>query len=324
VNSRTRTITATALAGTGVLAAAGLIASRLLRARTKARSPAPGRFIEVDGVRLHLIQQGSGPDVLLIHGAAMMASEMVLALGETLSGYRITAIDRPGHGYSAKQRKPSAADQARLFHAAAKQLGLRAPVLVGHSLGGAVALAYGALFPKEVTGVVAVAPLAYPGWGPAHLGRAIRGAPVLGPLLSNTTLALTDPLMMRAALRPVFAPQKPPAAFKAAVDVDVLAQPSAMVADGADFTRASLDLQGLARDYADYPAPLHVVVGGKDRILKPARQAERLARAVPGAQLTVRADLGHMVHHFDPEAVRTAVAEVRARNAAAEAPALAA
>lgn len=324
MNSRTKTITAAALAGTGALAAAGLLASRLRKAKIKARSPAPGRFIEVDGARLHYIQQGSGPDVLLIHGAAMMASEMVTALGAELSGHRITAIDRPGHGYSGPRRRPSATEQARLFHAAAVQLGLKDPVVVGHSLGGAVALAYGELFPDEVSGVVAVAPLAYPGWGPGHLGSAIRGAPVLGPLLSNTALALTDPLMLRAVLRPVFSPQKPTPAFKAKVDPDVLAQPWAMVADGADFTRTSLDLQRLSRGYARYPAPLHVVVGEKDRILRPARQAKRLARAVPGARLTAVPGLGHMVHHFAPEAVGAAVADVRGRSLAERAPPLAA
>ena len=313
-----------ALAGTGALAATGLVSSRVLNAKTKTRSPAPGRFIEVDGARLHVLQQGSGPDVLLIHGAAMMAVEMVAALGEALSGYRITAIDRPGHGYSARARRPSIKDQAALFHGAAVQLGLRSPVVVGHSLGGSVALAYGAAFADEIAGVVAVAPLAYPGWGPAHIGRAIRGAPVLGPLLSNTTLAVTDPFMMRAVMRPVFAPQKPSATFKAAVDIDLLSRPSAMVADGADFTRASFDLEVLSRGYRRYPAPLHVVVGRKDRILNPARQGERLVRAVPGARLTVRPELGHMVHHFAPDAVRTAIADVRQRSLAFHAPALAA
>ncbi|MBW3618564.1 MAG: alpha/beta hydrolase [Proteobacteria bacterium] len=320
-----RTAIATAaLAGTGALAAAGLISSRVLNAKVKKRNPAPGRLIEVDGVRLHVLQQGSGPDVLLIHGAAMIASEMVLALGQTLSGYRITAIDRPGHGHSDRRRRPSVNDQAALFHAAAAELGLRSPVLVGHSLGGAVALAYGAQFPEDISGVVAVAPLAYPGWGLGHLGSALRGAPVLGPLLSNTTLALSDPLLMRAVLRPIFAPQKPTPAFKAEIDVDLLSRPFALVADSADFTRASLDLQASSQRYAGYPAPLHVVVGSKDRILKPARQAERLARAVPGARLTVRPGLGHMVHHFAPDAVGAAVADVRQRSAAANAPALAA
>lgn len=316
----TKATMAAALSGTGGLAAAGLAASRGRTKRAESRSPAHGRFLEVGGTRLHVLQRGSGPDVLLIHGAAMMAAEMMLALGDAFPGQRVTAIDRPGHGHSDKRRRPSIIDQAELFHAAAAQLGLHSPVLVGHSLGGSVALAYGDRFPDDVSGVVAVAPLAYPGWGLAHLGRALRGAPVLGPFLSNTTLALTDPAMMRAAMHLVFGPQKPTAAFREAVDLDLLSRPSAMTADGADFTRASLDLQRLSRGYRRYRVPAHVVVGGRDRILKPSRQGERLARIMPGARLTQLPELGHMLHHFAPEAVSAAVADVRARRRPARPP----
>ena len=309
---------AAAVAGTSALAVAGLLASRIMNKTVQKRSPPSGRLVEVNGTRLHVLQQGSGPDVLLIHGALMIADEMILSLRDALPGCRITAIDRPGHGRSDKRRRPSIHDQAELFHAAALQLGLRAPVLVGHSLGGAVALAYGQRFAQDISGVVAVAPLAYPGWGLAHLGRALRGAPLLGPALSNTTLALSDPAMVRAVLPLIFSPQKPTPAFRAAIDIDLLSRPYAMVADGADFTRASLDLRKLSRGYSDYPAALHVVVGEKDRILKPSRQGGRLARAVPSAQLTTVPGKGHMVHHFAPEAIGIAVADVRARALAPE------
>jgi pimeloyl-ACP methyl ester carboxylesterase len=237
---------AAALAGTSVLALAGLVAARRRTRVTQARNPARGRFVQVDGVWLHVLQQGSGPDILLIHGAAMLADEIMLALGDAFPGHRITAIDRPGHGHSDTRRRPSITKQAELLHAAAVELDLQSPTVVGHSLGGAVALAYGEQFAGEVSGVVAVAPLAYPGWGVAHLGRAARGAPLVGPLLSNTTLGLTDPVLMRGAVRLIFSPQKPTSAFQDAIDVDLLARPASMVADGADLTRASIDLERLS------------------------------------------------------------------------------
>lgn len=304
----------TVLAGVTLLAAAGWVVARSTTRRAERLNPPRGRYLSVDGVDLHVMQQGSGPDVLLIHGAAMMGAEMMLALGDAFPGQRVTAIDRPGHGHSAKRRRPSVVDQAELLHRAAAQLGLLKPVVVGHSLGGAVALAYGERYPEDVAGVVAIAPLAYPGWGPAHLGRAVRGAPLLGPALSNTTLGLTDAAMMRGAMRLIFSPQKPTESFKREVSVGLLSRPSAMVADGADFMRASIDLEDLSRRYAEYPAPLHVVVGDKDHVLQPKRQGLRLAEASPDIRLTVRPGLGHMVHHFAPEAVTAAVDDVRARD----------
>lgn len=303
------------LAASVALGAAGFAVSRTMTRRAERRRPAEGRYVCVDGVDLHVLQQGSGPDILLIHGAAMMASEMMLALGDALQGCRVTAIDRPGHGHSSKRRRPSIHTQAELLHAAAAELGLDRPVVVGHSLGAAVALAYGERFAGDVAGVVAVSPLAFPGWGPAHLGRAVRGAPVLGPALSNSTLGLTDPLMMRGAMRLIFSPQKPTAAFQARIGADLSARPSAMVADGADFSRASIDLEALSRRYADYEPLLHVIVGTKDHILSPKRQGERLARTAR-ARLTRVPGLGHMLHHFVPQVVVEAVEDVIGRHPA--------
>jgi pimeloyl-ACP methyl ester carboxylesterase len=200
-----------------------------------------------------------------------------------------------------------------VINAAVRQLGLTRPVIVGHSLGGAVALAYGALFPEEVSGVVAVAPMAYANWGVGHLGFGLRAIPVLGPVLSNTLLALTDPLKTRAAARLIFSPQKPTASFKERVPVSLSSRPSALAADGADFIGASWDLRRLGRVFDAYPAPVHIVVGSKDRVLKPSRQAERMARALKGAGLTTVEGAGHMVHHVAPEAVLAAIEDVRTR-----------
>jgi pimeloyl-ACP methyl ester carboxylesterase len=315
MKSMTKTAALAAAATTVAVIAGGLLSARLRVRKADRRVPAERRFIEVDGTRLHYQQQGKGPDVLLIHGAMMIGAEMMTALADAFPGYRVTAVDRPGHGYSDRKRMPSIEAQAALLHGAADRLGLRRPVIVGHSIGGAVALAYGASFPEATSGVVAVAPLAYPGWGPAHVGRAIRGAPLLGTALSHSLLGLTDPLAVRLALRLVFSPQKPTAAFRDTVQLGLLSLPSAMTADGADFTRASFDLRALTERYAAYPAPLHVVVGEKDRILKPARQGVRLAAEIGQARLTWAPGAGHMVHHFAPELVTAAVADVRARSA---------
>lgn len=289
------------------------------RARTRAalaRNPWEGHMITVAGARLHTLQRGSGPDVVLIHGAAMMAREMMAnASADALARrYRLTAFDRPGHGWSSERRQPSIFDQAEIIRDAVHALKLTRPVVVGHSLGGAVALAYGALFPEETAGVVALAPMAYPGWGPAHLGRAVRATPGLGPFLSNTVLALTDPPMMRAAVRLIFSPQTPTPQFEAEVPREMLSRPSAMAADAADFIAASRDLEHLSRDYGGYPLPVEIVVGSEDRVLDHARQGERLARDLPDARLARLEGLGHMVHHFAPDAVTAAVDAIGGRD----------
>jgi pimeloyl-ACP methyl ester carboxylesterase len=277
----TRPKTAAVLAGTAVLAAAGFVSARLRTRAAETRSPPAGRVLEVEGARCTFSSSGSGPDVLLIHGMAMMAAEMMLALGKAFPGQRVTAIDRPAHGHSGKRRRPSLERQVELLHAAVVELGLKKPVVVGHSLGGAVALAYGERFSDEVSGVVAVAP-----WPIRAGARLMSGAPFAarrcwGPLLSNTTLALADPAVLRAAVPLIFSPQKTPAGFPRGRGRGPAGAALGHGGGRRRLHRASFALVGLSKRYGSYPVPVHVVLGDKDHILKPARQGCAWPRPCP-------------------------------------------
>jgi pimeloyl-ACP methyl ester carboxylesterase len=310
---RTAALAAAALALTTVAGfAAGKVRTRLARRR----HPAPGAMVGQSGSRLHYVQQGSGPDLILIHGAAVTLGDMQPLIDVLARDHRVTAFDRPGHGHSdPAPREASPARQAEKIRAAVQALGLRRPVVVGHSLGGTVALAYGALYPAETAGVVALAPLAYPGWGLGHVSPALHAMPLLGPVLSHSLFALTDPLLMRLAPRVMFAPQAPTRSFRERMPTALASSPASMRADGADMIAASRALTVRSERYEDYPVPVQIVVGDRDVVLKPARQALRLAHDLPGAGLTVLPGIGHMLHHFQPEAVGTAVAAILASGA---------
>ncbi|MDB5448338.1 MAG: alpha/beta hydrolase, partial [Phenylobacterium sp.] len=286
--------TLAALAG----AVIGVVRSRMVWTSNRPN----GAFVGRPRGRLHYVQRGSGPDVVLIHGAATNLQEMLAGPVDTLSArYRVTVFDRPGHGHSQGDlRRASAVDQAEAIRAAVNELGLVRPVIVGHSLGGAVALAYGAAYPDEISGVLALAPLAYPGWGPGHIGPAAHVVPGAGFLFSRSLFALWDPALMNRALRAIFLPQKPTERFEREFPKAMSGLPSAMRADGADFVQTSVALHQLSQSYGAYPARVAIIVGAKDKILSPKRQAERLAKEIPGASLTVLPGLGHMFHHFAP------------------------
>ncbi|MBW3559582.1 MAG: alpha/beta hydrolase [Proteobacteria bacterium] len=310
------------LAGLGL---AGLAFGAARNRIVEGRNPPTGRFVDVHGVRLHVLQSGSGPDILLIHGVAMSAAEQMTGLSGVLGGYRLTAPDRPGHGWSpADLQAGSPFEQARKLKAVADALGLVRPTVVGHSLGGAVALAYGMEFAAETSGVVLLAPLAYPGLGTGHLKRAFRAAPGLGAAYTHGPAALFDPLQMRAYLRLIFAPQKPTPEFKRNVPFALASRPVSMRSDSVDFTATALALQAMQARYTDYPAPVHLVVSLKDKILKPKKHGLRLAEVLPDVRVTTVPGQGHMGHHFSPELVRAAVDEVRARAGAPAEQALAA
>ena len=144
VSSSGRGILTIGLAAGATLAATALLVRRAAR-RAELRHPATGRFVDVDGVRLHYIERGEGEPVVLLHGNGTYARDFIGCglMDQLAQRYRVIAFDRPGFGYSQRPRlkiwTPQA--QARLLQNAFARLGIDRPVLVGHSWATQVALA---------------------------------------------------------------------------------------------------------------------------------------------------------------------------------------
>ncbi|HSK39754.1 MAG TPA: alpha/beta hydrolase, partial [Arenibaculum sp.] len=158
-----------------------------VRARAAERANPPiGRFMEVDGVRLHYLDRGRGMPIVLLHGNGSMLQDFTsCGLVDRLAERgRVIVFDRPGFGYSSRPRRRAwtASAQARLIADALRRLGVGGGVVAGHSWGTLVALALAVERPETVRGLVlmsgyyfpsarrdvrAAAPLALPGLGDA-------------------------------------------------------------------------------------------------------------------------------------------------------------
>src|SRR3954468_9732602 len=109
-------------------------------------NPPIGTFTECDGVRLHYLERGdpSAPCVVLFHGNGSMIQDLLISgvVDRLASRYRVVCFDRPGFGYSQRPRARlwTATSQAGLFVKALNQLGVRNPVVLGHSWGALVAI----------------------------------------------------------------------------------------------------------------------------------------------------------------------------------------
>src|SRR3954470_19102375 len=130
--------------GAAVLGGAALVNVALAR-RAERRNPPEGKFVTVDGVRLHYIERGAGPVIVLLHGNGTMARDFVLSgvFDLLCSDHRVIAFDRPGFGFSDRPRDriwtPDA--QAGLLLRALSELDVPRAVIVGHSWGTLVAMA---------------------------------------------------------------------------------------------------------------------------------------------------------------------------------------
>jgi pimeloyl-ACP methyl ester carboxylesterase len=313
----TMTTVKKALLAVAAVAASGWVCGAVQTRRTTHRGPA-GRRTGLAGSRIHYVQAGRGPDVILIHGTAMTVEDMLAGPFKHLTErYRVTAVDRPGHGYS--DPNPGAANaqaQARTIREAIAALNLIHPIIVGHSIGAAVALAWAREWPNEVGGVVAVAPLAYRAWTAVHIVSLAHALPLVGRALSNTVLALFDTVMTPIGYRLAFAPQNPTKAFLERYAKAVAIHPAATYQDGRDVLAVTAGMRALSRDYDVYPVAVHVVVGDLDQVLRPARHGLRLAAALRGrGRLTCAPGVGHMIHHIRPDLIAGAVDEITQRIA---------
>ena len=100
-------------------------------AAAAAAFPPSGQFVTVDGTRLHYEIAGTGPDLVMIHGASGSLRDLTYALRDRLTDrYRVIVVDRPGLGHSDPLDDTSLAAQARIIKAGVAQLGVTDPVVV--------------------------------------------------------------------------------------------------------------------------------------------------------------------------------------------------
>ena len=254
--------------------------------------------------------QGSGPDLVLIHGALTSGADWFGAPMRALEGLgRLIIVDRPGHGHSRRARFDGGPrQQAQQLRAALAKLDVRQPILVAHSLGAMVALAMAEMQPDKVAGLVLVAPLAFPEIRP--LEQAIYGArslPVVGPAWSQVMAAGPDRPVLERMHRLMFFPQAPLEEWQAHYPWAWMLSRDGGVVAGEEFGAIFPGSAQASVDFRKVVAPAEIVIGEMDGVVRPEIQAVPLAALLKDARLTRLPDTGHMLHHTRPDAVAQAV-----------------
>jgi pimeloyl-ACP methyl ester carboxylesterase len=297
------------LAGAAVLAALALVNHAAARLAER-RHPPRGRFIEVDGVRLHYTDRGTGRPIVLVHGNAVTGDDYdTSGLAELLlETYRVIVFDRPGFGHSERPRGRlwTAMEQAELLHKALKRLGIERPIVVGHSWGTIVALSMAVRHPADTAGLVLLSGYYFWTLRPDVLLVAPGALPVIGDVLRYTVSPWLGRLFMPLLKRAMFSPAPIPPRFRAGYSDAMALRPSQIRAtsvDGALMIPSALSLRG---HYDKLPMPVAIMAGKGDKVVF-ARQAKRLQARIPGSVLRIIEGAGHMVHHSAPRQVVQAV-----------------
>jgi pimeloyl-ACP methyl ester carboxylesterase len=308
--------------GLGVVA---LINSVLAR-EAERRNPPKGAFVEVDGVRLHYLEKGSGPPVVLLHGnESLVADFEVSGLFDLLArNHRVIALDRPGFGHSERPREKvwTASAQAALFRKALAQLGVDKPIIVGHSWGTLVALAHAVDHAAHTGALLLLSGYYFPTRRLDAVVASLPAIPIIGDLLRHTIAPILGWLTGPLVLKKVFEPSKVPERVKREFPFSMLLRPSQIGATAGDAAQMVPAATSLARHYEQLAIPVAIMAGRGDKIVAISPHPRRLHATISVSTLQLM-DSAHMIHHVFPEEVAAAVDELQAKlsRAAAERPA---
>jgi pimeloyl-ACP methyl ester carboxylesterase len=281
-----------------------------------------GRMMRLGDTTVRVLERpGNDPAVVFIHGLPGTAQDFdkVTAL---LPGRHTIAFDRPGFGFSSGGYHPLA-EQLMTIQQLLDALGVRRPLLVGHSYGGTLALAYAARRPQAVRGLVLV-DAAAAGQRSDFVTRAqsrlvqVLSWPVVQPVADATFSQLLRTASAKGADAAAFDPDDVDDEHERRVlalnmrheDLDAYAAEQLAVDDAI----ADLD-ERLAR----IATPAIVIHGAKDAFIEPAH-GRRLAALLPHARLEMVSG-GHMAPYVHPALVAAAVRRLIAETAPTRPPA---
>lgn len=259
-----------------------------------------GRVLEVAGRRVHAHVAGTGPAVILLHGATSHSADFGFGLFDRLAArFRVIAFDRPGLGRSEALhgRGESFAEQAAHLDAAAAALGVTRAVIVGHSFGGGIAMAWALDRPARVAAVVTLAGITMP-WPPRMIDfRRLASREPDGAALVPVISVTSERDFTHSTLETIFAPQPVPPGY-----ADRLALPRELLrptvrANARQVARLREEVTALARRYATLSLPVEVLQGTHDAVGSVMVHARQMARRLGNARLTELEGIGHMPHH---------------------------
>jgi pimeloyl-ACP methyl ester carboxylesterase len=269
---------------------------------TPERPQITSKFVTVDGTRLHFVIRGAGRPVVLIHGNPGSTQDWTRVFGPVGTNHKIIAFDRPGHGRSERPKHGDATVevQARLLHDALKQLHVERPIVVGHSWGGALALVYAITYPKEVAGVVLVAPAVYESQDVVLTN--LPAVPVIGDAVNFVLTPLFGASIVRSELKKAFSPDPVPKNYLRSVLLE-WTKPKKVKAYSLDESSLNDSLKKFSPRYPEITVPVSILTGDSDLIVSEKDNADRLHLALPKSHLIVLPRTGHQIPFTRPQAV---------------------
>jgi len=300
----------------GIGAAVTALSASQRTAQAESAHPPLGQFVEVTGGKVHYVQEGSGPHVVLLHGAGGNLREFTFDLmGRLTDRYTVTAFDRPGLGYT--DRVPgvdtgltategdSPQAQALMLREAAEKIGVTDPIVAGHSFGGIVSYAWAVAGLDSESTANASAVVSYAGvtmpW-PGDLGAYYRvnGSAFGGVVAIPAISAFVTRSLIDDSIAATFAPQAVPEGYADYIGAGLTLRPASMRANARQVNTSRPHVVTLSQRYPELTLPIEIVHGELDTTVPIHIHAEEVEKIVPQVNTVRLEGVGHMPHQADP------------------------
>src|ERR1700694_387980 len=267
-----------AAATVGALAISALV-NRHLAKNAENDNPPAGQFLEVNGVRLHYVERGSGTPLVLLHGNGSMIQDFESSglIDLAAKNYRVIVFDRPGFGHSDRPRDViwTPAAQAELINNALRRLGVSQALVLGHSWGASVAIALALKHPELVRGLVLASGYYYPTARGDVVALSAPAVPPAGDVISHTLSPIVSRVMWPLLMTKIFGPQSVPKKFDG-FPKEMAVRPSQIRASAAESALMIPDAFKFQDQCAELKMPVSIVAGEDDRLIDIDEQSSRL------------------------------------------------
>lgn len=307
-----------AMAAAAGLMATAAIVNRRLADKAQRDNPPQGRFIDIDGVRLHYVERGSGRALVLLHGNGSMIQDFESSglIDLAARDYRVIVFDHPGFGHSLRPRNVvwTPAAQADLFKEALARLGVEKAIVLGHSWGASVAVALASRHPSMVEALVLASGYYFPtARADAMMAMAGPAIPGFGDILSHTISPILSRLMWPAMLRQLFGPKSVPQKFDG-FPKSMAVRPSQLRAGAAEAALMIPAAMLSAKTYGELAMPVTILAGENDRLIDIDEQSGRLHEEIKHSKMRRVPNAGHMIQQSDTADLMSAVNDAAAET----------
>jgi pimeloyl-ACP methyl ester carboxylesterase len=282
--------------------------------------PPTGRFVEVNGGRLHILDLDARKErrpndlpVVMLHGASGNLGDMQYAFGFLLPRiHRTIMVDRPGHGWSERWAEDGAspARQAAMIDEMLGQLGIERAIIVAHSFAGVVATALALDHPDRVAGLVLIAPVLNPWSTGIAWYYSVAATPYIGPLFAWTLALPVGEFLMEPTVALVFWPQLAPDDYVQHAAIPLVLRPKNFLANARDVAGLHAFVSTQAPRYPLIKAPTIIIAGDRDTVVSPEIHARAFAAILPNSKLIMLKGYGHMPHQDERGTVYEAIEEL--------------